>query len=542
MLVQSGTWADEATPSKARHLSIEPNDHAKVVRYVKAQRAASASPGNHKSRPSKRQSGCPSTNVSPGSSAAESGNWVHISSDIGLNVLSNDVSIDPDILPDNSSPKGTDILPTSSQATPQEEVIHDIGREACDVARNSGNPHNDVPMDDCGDFAPETDFQLIMPRDITIPHDSFSFERILKSVEAYAFGCPIAVQHAIAMPSPEQPSSGTTHVIQNSPSLAFASHLKHGVYLQKVSSPELSWSALDKACALAGDVVANPAACDFLLLRELFLTLSPVNIRNCPERRRNVLQHTRVSLLQYLSWLAHIKLGATHPIAVICHELQRDDHDRGVSERALKCMLQALRTRASQEEIAVDVEELTFRTERAIITLLRRDSAWYAAAEKAKALLKRCERQLLGAFWNFSRTPSAQSSVALRRCRIAATELAHVQMDRPGDHYDESIELSLFALTGKMSFSTGAATADAIVWPPVPDTVTGIIRDEKTVYTLEDLAKIYEELGAYEQAAQWLVQARDLAEELLGCASDSSATAHIVQKLEKLCGASAQSH
>lgn len=257
-------------------------------------------------------------------------------------------------------------------------------------------------------------------------------------------------------------------------------------------------------------------------MKELFLTLSPVNTRSYPL--------IRVKLLQYLSSLAHFNLNANHPLAVICHELQQDGSSREISEVALECMLHCIRSYGGSGS-GDDLQKLSSRIDCAAVTLLRRDGQLQLAALRARTLLDRCKRRLAPS--SSTAAHVVNDSLSLNQARMAATELAHVRMDQRGDHYDEAIEQSLFALTG---LCVNADTEVYTSWRPSPSTFADemVICDKKSIHTLEDLAKIYEELKEHAQAVQWLELSENMACSLLGVVTESVATVHIAEKLNNL--------
>lgn len=232
------------------------------------------------------------------------------------------------------------------------------------------------------------------------------------------------------------------------------------------------------------------------------MTLSPVNTRIYPK--------IRVKLLLYLSSLAHSKINANRPLAVICHELQQDDDSRDVSEVALECMLNSIRSYGGNGR-GDDLQKLASRVECAAIILLRRDGQPQLTALRARTLLGRYKRRLAPP----SCTQAYILNDSLSQARMAATELTHVRMDQRGGHYDEAIEQSLFALTG---LCLNSDTEICPSWPPPPSLFAEgmTISDKKSINTLEDLTKIYEELEEHAQAIQWLELAESMACSLLG--------------------------
>lgn len=506
MLVETGTWSSPSTPNEARHIEMSASDHAKVIRHVKAQAKNSSSPRSPASPTSVVGVSTKATKVlkSKRVSSADT-TWVYLSPATSTR-------------PDFETPCGShnaESIDDSNQPIPDSSAAEQDYISPFDLDVPDGVQH-------VSDLIPEQDFEIFPP--LTMPlrrlYKTFDMQSLLMGIRVYSESAKLPTSVNYSSAQPKQVNS--TLLEQVSPSAEFWSDLKHGIYLFKLSpNSKLGWTAMEKACASAPFTLRNPNDFDFVFLRELCLTLSPVNTRVCPK--------LRIHLLQYLSYLAFMKLGSHHPVATICHELQQDENDREVSETALKYILECLRSRAQTEPQLGDVEELAFKIECSIITLLRRDRAYYAAAEKAKVLLKKCQRQILAACFNFSRTPATDTVSIMRRARTAATELAHIRMDQRGNWYDEAIEHCMFALTTNMKLSTEEQT-----WPPLPDNVTEYIKDKKAVHTLEDLAKIYDELALPEQSLMWLEKARLLAEALYGSEEESVATAHIVEKMNVL--------
>lgn len=513
MLVESGTWTSDTIPSKARHLDINVNDHAKLIRYVKSRsrsRGASntpeSSPDQSHGRTSARSSASPGASRDLLSPSQEAQSWVVVSRS------PDSISVETIIPNKNDQPgMGTALLPAVNplvliedratiETCPQSTELEPL------VQFRPGLPQHNVKFD------------FVMFPTPTIPHESKSLnvEKLLRSINAYFDANDGVAATPTGQGYDHQVTLGSLPSEHISPSYTFWSELKHGIYLLKVQSSSLAWPALDRACELARITLSNPTTFDFLFLKELFLTLSPVNTRIC--------SRIRTILLQYLSYLAYFNLPPSHPIAVICHELQHDDHDREVSERALSCMLNAIHTYHSQ----FAGTEMAVKLECSIITLLRRDGELELAAAKARTLFRKCQSQL-PMFNGTHQVQSNETAKPLKHARMAATELAHVCVDQGGDAYDEAIEYSLFALTGKMPLFDSIEE-----WPPSPSDFCCFIQDKKSVHVLEDLAKIYGELGLMGQTLRWLEMAELLASQLYGGAHESTATAHIVEKLEHM--------
>lgn len=333
-------------------------------------------------------------------------------------------------------------------------------------------------------------------------------KKLLQSIDKYFASGTIPLGYE------DQLTTYTTSGPDPPPSHEFWANLKRGIYLVKVQSYPLGVPALNKACTLAPVLLASPASFDFHFLRELFLTLSPVTTRSSPD--------VRTLLLKHLTQFARLKLGAQHPISIICYELQFDNDDREVSEKALICMLNSIRKYCQQ---SIDITDMEVRLECSIITLLRRDNDLGAAATQAKALLRKTQ-QRLPALWNFNQT--AETIRAMKRARMAATELAHIYMDMSSDQYEEALSLCFFVLTGYPKVVDAHATT--------PSSLPLIIHDSKSFHTMEDLAKIYNEVGNVRQAMHWLKQATILGKAIFDPdhAAGMTALAFVAEKMQRL--------
>jgi len=502
----TGAWTDSISPSKKRHLSMTATEYAKVTRYARLKRRLSPNASqDSQDRSTYTRAPLPST-----SWAQQPVSWSLVPSPGSSNktgmLLTPVSSIQTragDLDGGASSPYGTthgSACMDSMQWSPSNDN---------NAIRNwqSADPRFDF-FDDMEDLL-EDDFVLIPP---TPKPDTklLNLGRMLGSIRSYldnGFTITGMAKSPTAMFS-DKPLSPVGQL--------FWSELKNGIYLHKVQSLQLAAPALNRACEIAPQVLSDTTSFDLTFLKELFLTLSPVNTRICPNVRK--------MLLQYLSTLAYFKLKPSHPIAVICHELQNDQHDREVSERGLACMIDVLRARPKQ----MNAEDQSFPIECAMIALLRRDGDIAAAAHRAKNLVQETQRQLPPSWQQMDRNDEHAKEL-LNRSRMAATELAHVRMDQRGEHYKEATELSIFVLTGHLP-----SAASSYHWPPTPSSCTSFIRDKKSVNTLEDLAKIYEEQKLIGPAIEWLVMAETLAMETCWAMTSPTVTAHITEKLRAL--------
>ena len=263
----------------------------------------------------------------------------------------------------------------------------------------------------------------------------------------------------------------------------FWDEVHQGIYLLQIGCPMRAWPVLKSAGTLALEALVSDA---FLFIKELFLVLSPVNTRVCPE--------FRILLLCYLRIIAFQHLGAGHPIAVICHELLVLGDDGEMSERALTCMIDELKTAYGS------VHPLTIGAEQYLVRFLRKKRDLHSmnkAAIMGQQLLYTAKIAL-----------GPRSS----KCREVARELEHVYIDN--GQLLEALEICHFIVDHSLC-DTNAAEP--------------LLHDEWAVYTMEDIAKIYKLLGRVDLSILWLQQA---AVDGWTLWQDWVATRHIFDKLE----------
>lgn len=288
--------------------------------------------------------------------------------------------------------------------------------------------------------------------------------------------------------------------------------IKNAMYLVKISAgsmeddPDLrpdrrAWPAFAEAGCIAAEAMkAHP----FDFLRNVFATLSPANTSARPELRR--------ILLQFLACEAQSSLSPTHPITLICQELQRDDDCQEVSRRSLQCMLDLFSSnnRLGAGRSGVGSGAATFKLLDSLATLLRRNGEFPAALEILTELLRSC-RQVFG----------RDSDEA----RAAENELAHLYM---------SVGECDLALGHCMSVVTrppatrGGPTADSEGQP-----ASGCYyQDGIAAHTMEDIAEIHQRRGDMEQCIAWLERAASVALAVWG--PKAVATGHIIDKMTSL--------
>lgn len=482
-LVSTGTWINSTTPSSKGCGSMDARDHAKVMRFARSKRPTASPQGGH--RPARVEL------------------VLQSESDESLSSCSS-----PSLV---LSQQETGSFPQSPSLAGSLQDGSNFGSQPDHFTSSRSQRHSPTDLFEVSSFGDEEEEKtpLVTP-DLLLCSlhfavygtSSLNLERVFGSI--YAFLSP----SSRALSSEQRRSTNGRRMLPN-----FWTELKHGIYLLKVQSPRLAWPAINKACDIAPRALrsADDFSADFLL--ELFSTLSPVNTRICPR--------LRTTILQYFGGLARMKLPSTHPVAVICHELQKDTgHHREVSEQALVC----LRDASSVVSEQVEDSEIEFRSECSLITLRRRASELDAASERAQALVHRTRSQppvptAIGG------ADTLKGHRRLTQARSASAQLAHVYMDQ-SENLDEAVKLCLFRITGEADYTCRH-------WHTMPATMR-LIHDSMSIHAMEDLAKIYGELcNDATKELVWLEQAAKMAPEILGNPDESVATQHILDKLRR---------
>ena len=235
----------------------------------------------------------------------------------------------------------------------------------------------------------------------------------------------------------------------------------------------------DKAGKLVSNAfVESPLA--FIL--ELFSTFSPDNTALCSD--------LRLALLRVLVHHAEQRFGSTHFVTVLCSEIQKDRSAVETSERGFSLMIDLLTATRGTLDL------LTLKAQVARIRLLRRGKDYTRAGAMARTL--------------------ASSTIALQgiqslSARLASRELEHVLMDQ--NEWQHALEVCL-SIVGQRSWAGEMLEPESL--------------DGYAVYTMEDIAKIYEHLGQPASCVEWLSRAARSAYVVWG---PSVATTHVVDKL-----------
>ena len=310
-----------------------------------------------------------------------------------------------------------------------------------------------------------------MPDHVT--SESQSLETILRSVHSCVVRPNIDDHH-------DQFTVSTQVSLSNpGPQALFWGTLKQAIYLYKIPASKRAIPVFDKAGKLASNAfVESPLT--FVL--ELFSTVSPVNTALC--------SGLRLALLRVLAHHAEQRFGSTHFVTVLCSEIQKDRSAVEISERGLSLMIDLLTaTRGTSNP-------LTLKAQLARIRLLRRGKEYDRAGAMARTL--------------------ASSNITLYGiqsvpARLASRELEHILMDQ--NEWHQALQVCL-SIIGHRSSAGDILEPESL--------------DGYAVYTMEDIAKIYDHLGQPGSCVEWLSRAARSASIVWG---PSVATTHVVDKL-----------
>ncbi|RDW69555.1 hypothetical protein BP6252_08575 [Coleophoma cylindrospora] len=281
-----------------------------------------------------------------------------------------------------------------------------------------------------------------------------------------------SVQKACMLPPPPTQS----HI-----SKVFWGHIKQAIYLLRISSSARAWSTLNDAYSLANAALQTANTCTFA--REILATLSPVNTRSSLDVRQQI--------VGYLADMSVISIGPSHPITVILRQLCSDEQTRDVSEKCLAFMADLAEASHDQQ-----LQNLKVDAQLSISRLLRKDGEY----ESAMGLARSAHLAAVNCFG----PNSIQAVSALRQQEHIFTDMGS---------YIEGLNICFSVIN----------LAGSDMWNRNPGPI-----HESIIYTMEDIAQIYESLGNYEARGTWLRRAVSAAQSVWG---DSVATSHIVDKL-----------
>ncbi|KAI1630862.1 Clr5 domain-containing protein [Biscogniauxia mediterranea] len=277
-------------------------------------------------------------------------------------------------------------------------------------------------------------------------------------------------------------TSETTYHSLSSLDSPFWDNLGCGIYFLKVGSPDRAWPVIQKACDTASVEIKSNAGAYIL---GVFTVLSPANTAICPALRN--------SLLRFLYQLAETFLSNNHPLAALARELRVQNGDLWITETALACLIDGISSAFGP------AHQLSLTAQLRRVAFLRRSHKYDSALQHARTTL------------NTANSSYGPTSLQARR---VARHIEHILMDKGS--WAEALSVCL-GIVG---------TADERGLP-----VETTLRDSCAVYTMEDIAKIYENMGEPEKSTDWLRKAATCATNL---GKPVHEIAHIVDKLETL--------
>ena len=259
----------------------------------------------------------------------------------------------------------------------------------------------------------------------------------------------------------------------------FWDELGHGIYLLKISQTARAMPALHTAGHLAIEALQEPP---LKCAIQLFSVLSPVNTVVCAS--------LRTSLLRMLYGQSKASLGPLHPLTILIRELHNDVTYHEISAWGLDCIVDLLTTTRDSSDLD------TVRAQIARTKILRRSGQSKPALSRAQKLLE------------VSRAAHGSNALQTRK---AAREVEHVLMDI--GHWREALQMCM-DIIGEVRVVNG------VVQP--------LYNDRCAASTMEDIAKIYDNLSDADSSIAWLKGAAISGQGLLRA---SVAEEHIVDKV-----------
>lgn len=234
----------------------------------------------------------------------------------------------------------------------------------------------------------------------------------------------------------------------------------NGIYLVKISEREKGHALIQKSRTQekVRGIFINAATVSLI---EILSTLSPTNTTICPRIREEC--------LRYLSTLAFQQLGPQHPAIKIIQQLRADDGGKDLSLQALLAIVDRLQATLGP------FHDLSLFALNRLVALLRRDQDFTEA-------LRVCQDATMTIMESLG--PDSLQERRIRR------HMEHVYMDQ-GD-WSAALD-ACFNIVGQQQVDNGT---------PDPR-----LHDECAVYTMEDIAKIYECTDRLDYSIAWMKQA-----------------------------------
>ncbi|EGR47332.1 uncharacterized protein TRIREDRAFT_122724 [Trichoderma reesei QM6a] len=236
----------------------------------------------------------------------------------------------------------------------------------------------------------------------------------------------------------------------------------NSIYFFKISDFPKARMLLQQSTAMNSDDIFLKGSVTALI--EILSVLSPINTVTNPDVRK--------TMLRYLHALALQQLPRQSPIMVVLSRLHEGMDSTDWSMTALTCIVDRLCASLAPSN------EVRLLAQRRLIALLRRNKDYDGA-------LRVCTKAL-----DDIRKASGPMSLQERK---TARLLEHIYMDQ--EDWVSALEVCFDIVEQRFDETTG--------FNPDPQ-----CHDECAVWTMEDIAKIYENSGNLEAAIAWLKQAR----------------------------------
>lgn len=233
-----------------------------------------------------------------------------------------------------------------------------------------------------------------------------------------------------------------------------------GIYLVKISEREKGHALIQRSRAQekVGGIFMDAATVSLI---EILSTLSPTNTAICPR--------VREECLRYLSVLASQQLVPEHPVVKIIQQLRADNGGKNISLRALLAIVDRLQATLGPSH------DLSLFALNRLLALLRRGQDFTEA-------LRVCQDAIM----TIKESLGPCSLQERRICR----HMEHIYMDQ-GD-WSAALDVC-FNIVGQQQIDNGT---------PDPR-----LHDECALYTMEDIAKIYECTDRLDYSIAWMKQA-----------------------------------
>ena len=259
----------------------------------------------------------------------------------------------------------------------------------------------------------------------------------------------------------------------------FWDELSYGIYLLKISQTSRAMPALHTAGNLAVEALREPP---LKCAIQLFSVLSPVNTVVCTS--------IRPSLLRMLYGQSKASLGPLHPLTILIQELHNDVTYHEISVWGLDSIVDLLATTRGFSYLD------TIRAQRARTRNLRRSGQSHLVLSTAQKLLE------------VSQAAHGENALQTRK---AAREVEHVLMDI--GRWREALQVCM-NIVGEIRVMNG------VVQP--------LHNDQCAASTMEDIAKIYDNLSDPDSSIAWLKGAAIYGQ---GPSRVSVAEEHVVDKV-----------